>query len=162
MRNDTLMDDPVPLAEGTRPVPADETGDTGTLLCPTLPPDLHYVDDSQPGIRRRRLRGKFVYFEPNGERIRDEEEIRRINKLAIPPAYRDVWICPDAQGHLQATGRDARGRKQYRYHTRWREIRDSTSTNECSSSVKPCRNCAAIWKNTWLDPAWRVRRSWPW
>ena len=125
MRNDTLMDDPVPLAEGTRPVPADETGDTGTLLCPTLPPDLHYVDDSQPGIRRRRLRGKFVYFEPNGERIRDEEELRRINKLAIPPAYRDVWICPDAQGHLQATGRDARGRKQYRYHTRWREIRDS-------------------------------------
>ncbi len=125
MRNDTLMDDPVPLAEGARPVPADETGDTGTLLCPTLPPDLHYVDDSQPGIRRRRQRGKFVYFEPNGERIRDEDEIRRINKLAIPPAYRDVWICPDAQGHLQATGRDARGRKQYRYHARWREIRDS-------------------------------------
>ncbi len=125
MRNDTLMDDPVPLAEGARPVPADETGDTGTLLCPTLPPDLHYVDDSQPGIRRRRQHGKFVYFEPNGERIRDEDEIRRINKLAIPPAYRDVWICPDAQGHLQATGRDARGRKQYRYHARWREIRDS-------------------------------------
>lgn len=125
MRNDTMMDEPPPLAEGTRPIPADEAGDTGTLLCPTLPPDLHYVDDSQPGIGRRLQRGKFAYFEPNGERIRDEEEIRRINKLAIPPAYRNVWICPDPQGHLQATGRDARGRKQYRYHTRWREIRDS-------------------------------------
>ncbi|MCQ4297374.1 DNA topoisomerase IB [Pseudomonas stutzeri] len=125
MRNDTVMDEPLPLAEGTRPVPVDETSDTGTLLCPTLPPDLHYVDDSQPGIRRKRLRGTFAYFEPNGERIRDDEAIQRINKLAIPPAYRDVWICPDPQGHLQATGRDARGRKQYRYHTRWREIRDS-------------------------------------
>lgn len=125
MRNDSLMDEPPALAEGTRPIPVDETGDTGTLLCPTLPPDLHYVDDSQPGISRKVQRGKFVYFEPNGERIRNEDEIRRINKLVIPPAYRDVWICPDPQGHLQATGRDARGRKQYRYHTRWREIRDS-------------------------------------
>src|SRR3546814_503792 len=113
------------ISDWSSDVCSSDLGDTGTLLCPTLPPDLHYVDDSQPGIRRRRLRGKFVYFEPNGERIRDEAEIRRINKLAIPPAYRDVWICPDAQGHLQATGRDARGRKQYRYHTRWREIRDS-------------------------------------
>ena len=124
MRHDTATEPP-PLAEGTRPVPLDETADTGTLLCPTLPPDLHYVDDAQPGIRRRQLRGKFAYFAPSGERIRDEEEIRRINKLAIPPAYPDVWICPDPQGHLQATGRDARGRKQYRYHPRWREIRDS-------------------------------------
>ncbi len=113
-----------PLAEGKRPVPRDEAGDTGTPLCPELPPDLHYVDDSQPGISRRRLRGKFVYFGPQGERIRDAGEIQRIAKLAIPPAYQDVWICPHPQGHLQATGRDARGRKQYRYHPRWREIRD--------------------------------------
>ncbi len=124
MRNDTVLDEPPRLAEGTRPVPADETSDTGTLLCPALPDDLHYVDDSQPGISRKLLRGKFVYFGPDGERIRDESEIQRINKLVIPPAYRDVWICPDPQGHLQATGRDARGRKQYRYHSRWREIRD--------------------------------------
>ncbi|MBD9484277.1 DNA topoisomerase IB [Pseudomonas sp. PDM14] len=114
-----------PLAEGTRPVPESEACDTGTLLCPALPPDLRYVDDRQPGIRRRKVRGKFAYFAADGERIRDEEEIRRINQLAIPPAYSDVWICADSKGHLQAVGRDARGRKQYRYHPRWREIRDS-------------------------------------
>ncbi|MCW3148057.1 DNA topoisomerase IB [Stutzerimonas stutzeri] len=114
-----------PLAQGIRPVPSDETGDSGTSLCPALPPDLRYVDDSQPGIRRKRQRGKFAYYTPQGERITDEIQIRRINQLAIPPAYRDVWICPDPRGHLQATGRDARGRKQYRYHARWREIRDS-------------------------------------
>lgn len=92
--------------------------------CPDLPPELHYADDSEPGIRRRLQRGKFVYFSAQGERIKDAQEIARLNKLAIPPAYRDVWICPDPCGHLQATGRDARGRKQYRYHPRWREIRD--------------------------------------
>ncbi len=120
-----IKPDVLPLAKGQRPLPDDEGGDTGTLLCPTLPPDLNYVDDRQPGFRRRKLRGKFVYFDLNGERIRDPEEIQRINKLAIPPAYEDVWICPDPKGHLQATGRDARGRKQYRYHPRWREIRDA-------------------------------------
>nr|WP_031323489.1 DNA topoisomerase IB [Stutzerimonas stutzeri] len=125
MHNESVTEGLLPVADGLRPVPADESSDTGTLLCPTLPPDLHYVDDAQPGVSRRKQRGKFIYFKPNGERIRDEEDIRRINKLAIPPAYRDVWICPDPQGHLQATGRDARGRKQYRYHPRWREVRDS-------------------------------------
>ena len=89
-----------------------------------LPPDLHYVDDTQPGIRRKRLRGKFCYFDAAGQRIDDADEIKRLNALAVPPAYTDVWICADPQGHLQATGRDARGRKQYRYHPRWREIRD--------------------------------------
>ncbi|MFV3415244.1 DNA topoisomerase IB [Pseudomonas nitroreducens] len=90
-----------------------------------LPPDLHYVDDSLPGISRRLLRGRFAYFDPGGERIRVESEIERINRLAIPPAYVDVWICLDPLGHLQATGRDVRGRKQYRYHPRWTEVRDS-------------------------------------
>lgn len=114
-----------PLATGERPLPADEGCDTGTPLCPDLPPDLHYVDDRQPGIRRRRTRGRFAYYDSAGERIRDAAEIKRIDALAIPPAYREVWICPDPQGHLQAVGRDARGRKQYRYHPRWREVRDS-------------------------------------
>ena len=63
-------------------------------------------------------------FPPDGTEVKDEEEIARINKLAIPPAYTDVWICPQQNGHLQATGRDARGRKQYRYHPKWREVRD--------------------------------------
>lgn len=92
---------------------------------PDLPPDLHYTDDRQPGISRRKLRGKFAYYQAQGQRITDIAEIQRINALAIPPAYAQVWICVDPKGHLQATGRDARGRKQYRYHPRWREVRDS-------------------------------------
>ncbi|KAB0507368.1 MULTISPECIES: DNA topoisomerase IB [Pseudomonas] len=96
-----------------------------TALPDVLPPDLHYVDDSQPGITRKLLRGKFCYFDPAGQRITDPDEIKRLNTLAVPPAYTDVWICPDPRGHLQATGRDARGRKQYRYHPRWREVRDA-------------------------------------
>jgi DNA topoisomerase-1 len=95
-----------------------------STLIAQLPPDLHYVEDTQAGLTRKILRGKFVYFDVDGQRIRDEAEIKRINALVIPPAYTDVWICPDPRGHLQATGRDARGRKQYRYHPRWREIRD--------------------------------------
>ncbi|RON52319.1 DNA topoisomerase [Pseudomonas frederiksbergensis] len=96
-----------------------------TALTDVLPPDLHYVDDTQPGITRRKLRGKFCYFDPAGQRITDPDEIKRINALAVPPAYVDVWISADPRGHLQATGRDARGRKQYRYHARWREVRDA-------------------------------------
>ncbi len=90
-----------------------------------LPPDLHYVEDSQPGITRKKVRGKFRYFAPDGERITAPEEVARLDSLAVPPAYTEVWICPDPRGHLQATGRDARGRKQYRYHPRWREVRDA-------------------------------------
>lgn len=96
-----------------------------TALLDVLPPDLHYVDDTMPGITRKKLRGKFCYFDPQGQRITDPDEIKRINALAVPPAYTDVWICTDPRGHLQATGRDARGRKQYRYHPRWREVRDA-------------------------------------
>ena len=96
-----------------------------TAPADVLPPDLHYVDDTQPGLTRKKLRGKFAYFDPAGQRITDPDEIKRINSLAVPPAYTDVWICADPRGHLQATGRDARGRKQYRYHPRWREVRDA-------------------------------------
>jgi DNA topoisomerase-1 len=96
-----------------------------TALPDALPSDLHYVDDTQPGITRKKLRGKFCYFDPAGQRITDQDEIKRIHALAVPPAYTDVWICADPRGHLQATGRDARGRKQYRYHPRWREVRDA-------------------------------------
>ncbi|EUB74526.1 DNA topoisomerase [Pseudomonas sp. GM41(2012)] len=96
-----------------------------TALPDVLPSDLHYVDDTQPGITRKKLRDKFCYYDPAGQRITDQDEIKRINALAVPPAYTDVWICADPCGHLQATGRDARGRKQYRYHPRWREVRDA-------------------------------------
>src|SRR4051794_1765511 len=87
---------------------------------------LVYVHDEEPGIRRERKGDGFVYFRPNGDPLGDEATLERIRKLAIPPAYTDVWICPRANGHLQATGRDARGRKQYRYHPEFRALREST------------------------------------
>jgi DNA topoisomerase-1 len=86
--------------------------------------DLRFSSDAEPGIVRRRAGAGFFYVQPNGQRVSDEGTLARIRKLAIPPAYRDVWICRDAHGHLQATGVDARGRKQYRYHERWRSVRD--------------------------------------
>lgn len=86
---------------------------------------LRYVHDGQPGIRRVG-RGKRVgYVDSDGSRITDDSELQRIRQLAVPPAYERVWICADARGHIQATGRDARGRKQYRYHSDWRVLRDS-------------------------------------
>ncbi|SDE36997.1 DNA topoisomerase IB [Paraburkholderia lycopersici] len=92
----------------------------------SVPSGLRYVDNTCRGYTRKRIGGTFVYFDPHGEPIEDDAENRRINALAVPPAYTDVWICPDARGHLQATGRDARGRKQYRYHPLWRETREAT------------------------------------
>jgi DNA topoisomerase-1 len=85
---------------------------------------LRYVTDEQPGYTRKRRGKRFVYYDTEGKEIKDEVRILRLNRLAIPPAYKDVWICPSPNGHLQATGRDARGRKQYRYHERWRAERD--------------------------------------
>jgi len=79
-----------------------------------------------PGIQRKRAGTGFTYVGSDGRRITDKHEIARIRSLAIPPAYTDVWICPHPNGHIQATGRDARGRKQYRYHPKWREVRDVT------------------------------------
>jgi DNA topoisomerase-1 len=87
---------------------------------------LRYVSDSVPGIRRLRSGKGFRYVGPDGRTIRDRSVLNRIRSLAIPPAYRDVWISPSPNGHIQATGRDARGRKQYRYHPRWRKVRDQT------------------------------------
>jgi DNA topoisomerase-1 len=87
---------------------------------------LRYVCDARPGIRRRRSGKSFSFLTPEGARLADPAALKRIRSLAVPPAWTDVWICPFADGHLQATGRDARGRKQYRYHPRFREVRDST------------------------------------
>src|SRR5215207_1681619 len=87
--------------------------------------DLRFSSDTEPGIKRKRAGTGFTYVGPDGKRVSDDATIQRIRKLAIPPAYRDVWICRDARGHIQATGIDARGRKQYRYHPRWREVRDA-------------------------------------
>src|SRR5205085_6398242 len=85
---------------------------------------LRYVSDDQPGYSRKRKGDDFEYFDTEGKPIEDEQRILRIKRLAIPPAWTEVWICPSPNGHIQATGRDARRRKQYRYHERWREVRD--------------------------------------
>ena len=95
-------------------------------MAPTENADLVYVSDDEPGIRRVKWGEGFRYRGPSGKPVRDPGTLERIRKLAIPPAYTDVWICTQANGHIQATGRDARGRKQYRYHDRFREVRDST------------------------------------
>lgn len=89
------------------------------------PPGLVYVTDESPGISRLRRGEAFVYRTPDGKPLRNKAQLERIRKLAIPPAYTDVWICARPDGHLQATGRDARGRKQYRYHAEWRVARDA-------------------------------------
>lgn len=87
---------------------------------------LRWVNDGAPGIRRVKRGRNFSYVGTDGRPITDEATLARIKSLAVPPAYEDVWICPDERGHIQATGRDARGRKQYRYHPKWREVRDET------------------------------------
>ena len=91
---------------------------------------LRYGDDSAPGITRHKARNGFDYRLPNSAVVRDIDTLKRIRSLAIPPAWTNVWICLHSNGHLQATGRDARGRKQYRYHPRWREVRDEAKYNK--------------------------------
>jgi DNA topoisomerase-1 len=87
---------------------------------------LRYVSDAQPGLHRRRRGTGFSYADAEGKLVRDKDTLARIKSLVIPPAWSNVWICPNPKGHLQVTGRDARGRKQSRYHPRWREVRDET------------------------------------
>ena len=116
-----------------RPGPMDGTADLADD--PTLITDpvesakaagLRYVSDTGPGIGRNRAGKGWSFTGRDGKPIKDKAEVARIKAIGIPPAWTDVWICPAANGHIQATGRDAKGRKQYRYHTRWREVRDDT------------------------------------
>jgi len=94
---------------------------------------LRFVDHSEPGITRRKVRGgKWGYFTAEGVRITDREEIDRLNRIALPPAYENCWFCPDPSGHLLAIGFDARGRKQYRYHPDWREEREAMKFDLCA------------------------------
>src|SRR5882724_1921579 len=97
---------------------------------------LHYVSDDRPGYTRRAKNGEFDYLNTEGKRIRDEQRLLRIKRLAIPPAWTNVWICPSPTGHIQATGRDARRRKQYRYHERWRELRDENKFDRLAAFAK--------------------------
>ncbi len=107
--DDRTPEDPAPLSDP--PTAAKAAG-------------LRYVTGDKPGIRRAPAREGFSYCSAKGEPVDDEATLKRIKALVIPPAWTDVWICPQANGHLQATGRDARGRKQYRYHAKWRTVRD--------------------------------------
>lgn len=109
MSADQAADNSLPLAD---PPPAAKAA------------GLRYVTDSKPGIRREQDGEGFRYLDAKGEPVEDEATLKRIKSLAIPPAWLEVWICPQANGHLQATGRDAKGRKQYRYHPKWRNVRD--------------------------------------
>jgi len=86
---------------------------------------LRHSSDSEPGYTRKKNGRYWQYFDEDGKRITDRQEIDRLNAIALPPAYENAWFCKDSNGHLQATGVDARGRKQYRYHARWREVRDA-------------------------------------
>jgi DNA topoisomerase-1 len=99
---------------------------TDEAALPAMPPGLRHSSDDTPGIRRRACGKGFSYRHDNGQAVSSLPERKRLAKLAIPPAYRDVWICLSPHGHLQATGRDARGRKQYLYHPEWRAARDET------------------------------------
>ncbi|HEX8100406.1 MAG TPA: DNA topoisomerase IB [Actinomycetota bacterium] len=94
---------------------------------------LRYVSDASPGIVRRRVGKGFTYIGPGGARISNRKELTRIKSLAIPPAWTSVWISPNPRGHIQATGRDARGRKQYRYHSQWRLVRDETKYHKIAA-----------------------------
>ena len=104
--------------------PADAEPDVLNPAAAAKAARLTYVTDRKPGLKRVPEEGGFAYLQPDGTPVTDEATLDRIRKLAIPPAYTEVWICRDPRGHLQAVGRDARGRKQYRYHARWRETRD--------------------------------------
>jgi DNA topoisomerase-1 len=113
MRSDTKLE-PVPVSVASLGNGAEAAKLVG----------LRYVSDDVPGITRKPAKNGFRYYDADGMPIRDEDTLARIKSLAIPPAWTDVWICPRNNGHIQATGRDARKRKQYRYHPRWRSVRD--------------------------------------
>jgi DNA topoisomerase-1 len=106
---------------------------SGVMSEPTLPAMLCYVDDGLPGITRRPLKRGWAYSDAKGRRITDRDEIDRLNAVGMPPAYVDCWFCPSPHGHIQATGYDARGRKQYRYHLDFRAGQDADKYERCAA-----------------------------
>ncbi|WP_305095589.1 DNA topoisomerase IB [Croceibacterium aestuarii] len=98
----------------------------------TCPPKLKHVEDSQPGISRRKAGRGWAYYDAEGERITDRDAIDRLNAVALPPAYTDAWFCPDPRGHIQATGVDDKGRKQYRYHPDYRTYQEAEKFDQCA------------------------------
>jgi DNA topoisomerase-1 len=102
----------------------------------TVPGKLIHVDDSEPGITRKKAGRRWAYFDPDGERITDRDEIDRLNRIALPPAYAKAWFCPDPDGHIQATGFDDKGRKQYRYHHDYRTHQEAEKFDGCADFGK--------------------------
>jgi len=122
MRNTALLKEATPPAAEIVAVTPDPVAEARASAKAA---GLLYASDEQAGYRRQRRGKAFAYFDTDGQRITERDEITRLNKLAVPPAWTEVWLCPSARGHIQATGRDARGRKQYRYHEQWRSTRDA-------------------------------------
>ena len=122
---------------------------------------LTYVSDEEPGIRRKKAGTGFTYIRPGGGKVEDEATLNRIRKLAVPPAYTDVWICAKANGHIQATGRDAKGRKQYRYHPRLPgDPREHEIRAHARVRARACRRSGRRSPSTWRCPACRAKRCW--
>ena len=119
---------------------------------------LRYVSDARPGIRRKKAGKGFTYTRADGSKLSDSEVLKRIKALAIPPAWTDVWICPFADGHIQATGRDAKGRKQYRYHARFREVRESTKYEHVVAFADALPGIREKVASTWLCAGCRGRK----
>src|SRR5438445_734748 len=127
------------LSRPRRSAPAGSVADLNIVSDPIEAAEeagLRYVSDGQLGYTRKAKGDDFNYFDTEGKLIRDEQRLLRIKRLAVPPAYTRVWICPSPSGHIQATGRDARGRKQYRYHERWRELRDENKFDRLAAFAK--------------------------
>lgn len=117
------------MASPATELPASELPATELADCA---PECSYVDDHEPGITRRKVRHGWGYWDAQGSRITDRDEIERLNKIGLPPAYSDAWFCPDPNGHIQATGFDDKGRKQYRYHTNFREAQEAAKYERCA------------------------------
>src|SRR5947199_10665823 len=123
-------------SRGTVAEPKKNGAISDELLAAAKEAGLRYVSDQRPGYLRKSKGKHFEYFDTDEKPIRDEQRLLRIKRLAIPPAWTDVWICPSPNGHIQATGRDARGRKQYLYHNRWREVRDENKFGRLTDFAK--------------------------
>ena len=122
---------------------------------------LQYVSDESPGITRRRVGKGFSYRDAAGRTLHDKDTLAWIRSLAIPPAWRQVWICPQRNGHLLATGRDARGRKQYRYHPRWRSLRDDAKFDRMLAFARgPAPHPRRGGGGAAQAPAWGGARCW--
>ena len=127
-------------SQGTVGVPKPNGAALDQLIAAAEEAGLRYVSDERPGYTRKAKGKHFKYFDTEGKPIRDEQRLLRIKRLAIPPAWIDVWICPSPNGHILATGRDARHRKQYRYHERWREVRDENKFDRLGRFAKALPN----------------------